>query len=466
MKREASSPASPSSKRRRRSSTPELKPVISSFSSVSEFGSQWDEWPAPRADMTAAREFIIDIVKEKRSVVIVPDKDADGLSAGTLLYKTLRLLGHPPELISVHHLQKGTNVHTNEERARLAQFGVDRAVVLDQGSRPGPSLLPTGDPSTMNVLIVDHHMSTEWPEGSKVLTACRTPPIATAALLTYMLLRDLHPAVTEKEGWRAVMGVIGGADLGTTTAKWGNPPWPGASADSHRHGAKTMSEAVASINAPRRTAEYNGQAECQIFLNADKASDIATNAFLKLCKLDVNDETLRWARTPPRFTTDGRVAVITIHTGFQVHPVIATRWAGTLGKKSKNLIMIMCANTGFNPDPSKVSFSCRIAANLRSLPDGERPDLIGMLNEYGNGIEGFRERVGGDFARGHKEATGGIIHKDEFALLLAHMGVPPEGTPRKNTPKKAPPKVVDSSQKTGIKDYFKPVSAVLEGDAK
>lgn len=36
-------------------------------------------------------------------------------------------------------------------------------------------------------------------------------------------------------------------------------------------------------------------------------------------------------------------------------------------------------------------------------------DLIDMLKSYGNSIDGFRERVGDDFARGHKEATGGII---------------------------------------------------------
>jgi hypothetical protein len=38
-------------------------------------------------------------------------------------------------------------------------------------------------------------------------------------------------------------------------------------------------------------------------------------------------------------------------------------------------------------------------------------NLIALLKEYGNSIDGFRERVGDDFARGHKEATGGIIHR-------------------------------------------------------
>lgn len=37
------------------------------------------------------------------------------------------------------------------------------------------------------------------------------------------------------------------------------------------------------------------------------------------------------------------MALITIDSGFQIHPVIATRWAGNLGRKSKKLIMIMAS---------------------------------------------------------------------------------------------------------------------------
>lgn len=62
-----------------------------------------------------------------------------------------------------------------------------------------------------------------------------------------------------------------------------------------------------------------------------------------------------------------------------VHPVIATRWAGTLGKKSKKLMMIMCANHGYNPD-GRVSFSCRLSAPLRRLPEGERRELMSLVH--------------------------------------------------------------------------------------
>ncbi|OCF45106.1 hypothetical protein I317_00907 [Kwoniella heveanensis CBS 569] len=464
----AGSSISPVKRRRRSSSTSTSAEALQEFSHAGkEYGPQWNDWPAPRSAMAEARDFIRDIVGNKRSVLIVPDKDADGLSAGTLLYQTLIHMQHPSDLISVHHLTKGNNVHSDFERDIMHASGAEKIVVLDQGSRPGRSLVPPlkdvkGEGK--RVLIVDHHMSDEWPEDSQVLTACQTPPIATAALLSYMLLRDLHPKVYEEEAWRAVVGVIG-ADLGTSVPKWGTAPWPSELGGVFRKlGSKSFSEAVSGINAPRRTAEYNVPKAWDIMLAARTPADMANNAFLKLCRLDVGDETAKWARTPPKFSADGKVAVVTVHTGFQVHPVIATRWAGTLGRKSTKLLM--CANTGFNPDPNKVSFSCRIAASLRNLPEDQQPNLIALLNEYGDRIPGFRERVGGDYARGHKEATGGIIPKDEFDLLLHTMGVPVPGissvtvksergvTP---SPRKAGSKgkVIDPKQTNGIEKFFK-----------
>ena len=39
---------------------------------------------------------------------------------------------------------------------------------------------------------------------------------------------------------------------------------------------------------------------------------------------------------------------------------------------------------GHNPDPELTSFSCRITNGLRKLPEGERPNLIELLKEYGD----------------------------------------------------------------------------------
>jgi hypothetical protein len=77
-------------------------------------------------------------------------------------------------------------------------------------------------------------------------------------------------------------------------------------------------------------------------------------------------------------------------------------------------------------------FSARIANALRSLPDDTRPNLIELLKEYGVLAEarspGWLARVGDDFAKGHKEATGGIISTNEFEILteVMEIGVKPE----------------------------------------
>lgn len=57
-------------------------------------------------------------------------------------------------------------------------------------------------------------------------------------------------------------------------------------------------------------------------------------------------ETERQTHTPPKFSKDSRVALLTISTPYQVHPSVATRWSGTL-KGAKRLQVVMCANTGF-----------------------------------------------------------------------------------------------------------------------
>ena len=60
----------------------------------------WMDWPAPRSAMEEARQFMKDIVDNGRSVLIVPDKDADGLSGRcccvALLAMTTQCSGHTP----------------------------------------------------------------------------------------------------------------------------------------------------------------------------------------------------------------------------------------------------------------------------------------------------------------------------------------------------------------------------------
>ena len=58
----------------------------------------WADWPAPRSAMYAARAFLDDVIQHKRSVLIVPDKDADGLSGrwSSGIERFLDPSGHTP----------------------------------------------------------------------------------------------------------------------------------------------------------------------------------------------------------------------------------------------------------------------------------------------------------------------------------------------------------------------------------
>lgn len=56
---------------------------------------------------------------------------------------------------------KGVNVHGQEEKQRLIAYGMDRVIVLDQGSRPGPPLIDQPLDAPPRVLIIDHHQSTQ-----------------------------------------------------------------------------------------------------------------------------------------------------------------------------------------------------------------------------------------------------------------------------------------------------------------
>lgn len=94
--------------------------------------------------------------------------------------------------------------------------------------------------------------------------------------------------------------------------------------------------------------------------------------------------------------------------------------------QSKNLEIVLVANSGWLP--GMVLFSCRVARSARdrsppvkiissfkAVADLEPTDLV--------------QRMGENFARGHKEASGGIISAPEFEELMALMKVGEKPSP-------------------------------------
>ena len=106
-------------------------------------------------------------------VLIVPDKDADGLDAGVILHKTLVSLGLSPDLIDVHLIGKNSTVHDEVERAAMQGKNPKYIIVVDQGSRAAPPII---DARRTHSLIIDHHLSDEFPKNATVLLTWPTPP--------------------------------------------------------------------------------------------------------------------------------------------------------------------------------------------------------------------------------------------------------------------------------------------------
>ncbi|KAL9094570.1 MAG: hypothetical protein Q9165_003129 [Trypethelium subeluteriae] len=403
-------------------------------------------WPAPKDQIRTATDFIIECAKSNERTLIVPDKDTDGLTSGAILYRTLVALGLDPTLINVHLIEKGNTIHSANERIAMEARDPSYIIVLDQGSRKSPPVVD----SPHKALVIDHHHAEleDFPESALFINACHSPPVVTSSLLTYLLCEPLHSDIKAQCDWLCIMGTHG--DLGTTL-KW-EPPFPDMKDTFKKYTKKMLNDAVSSINAPRRTATYDVRSAWDILLSSAGPADVLKHPRLLAARREVGDEVERCTHTAPKFTPDGKVAVFRIESAAQVHPIIATRWAGHLN--SNKLDFILVANSGYLP--GKVNFSCRVPRCARSRDPPV--DIIVALKQYAADAPSgtLVERLGDDFAHGHTVASGGIVNHDEFEELMASMRVgekaskPTEtnGSPQKDS-KNGTPK-----QKNTLMNYF------------
>ena len=436
MKRKAENP--PSSRPKKQKADP---PPIPDYCDTSPIKDEHGTvWPASREAMFSARNFIHEAATSNSPVLIVPDKDADGLSSGVIIHRTLTSLGLSPDLISVHLISKGTTIHDDPERAAMSAHNPSYIIIVDQGSRPGPPIIDNPDTKS---LIIDHHLCDSFPSNAIVVSACNHPPVATSALLTYELCKG-YSSIADSCAYLCAMGTIG--DLGTTL-KW-KPPFPDLSATFKEHTKKALNDAVSLLNAPRRTAKFDVISAWTALLASSSPKDLLTNRRLREARDEINDEIERRTHAAPKFSKDGKIAVLRIESAAQVHPVIATRWAGHL--KSPRLEIVMVANSGYLP--GMVNFSCRIARCARGR--GQEVNIIDTLKEVAALDEGnLVERMGESFARGHREASGGFIPTREFEELmeLIKLGEKPDKAERESPKKK---QVETTPQKNNLKNYF------------
>ncbi|KAL8906142.1 MAG: hypothetical protein Q9171_006398 [Xanthocarpia ochracea] len=401
-------------------------------------------WPASSEAVESAREFVRECATSNEKILIVPDKDADGLDAGVIIHRTLTALGAKASHIDVHLVGKGRSIHDDEEREAMGAKNPKYIIVIDQGSRPAP---PIVDDPDVKSLIIDHHLSDEFPKDAKVVSACHYPPVATSSLLTYEICKTLHPEISSSCGYLCVVGTHG--DLGNTL-KW-DPPFPDMKEVFKTHTKKAINDAVSLLNAPRRTSKFDVLTAWSALLSTTSPKEILTNPRLLSARAEINAEVERQTHTAPKFSKDGKIAVFRIYSAAQVHPVIATRWAGHL--KSSKLEIVLVANSGYLP--GMVNFSCRVARCARNR---EPPvNIISSLKAVAEmDTTDLMQRMGESFARGHKEASGGIIPEKEFEelMVLMKVGEKPDDTGKVVKTKMKTKMVEKSPQKNTLGNYF------------
>ncbi|NBD09131.1 hypothetical protein [Corallococcus silvisoli] len=300
-------------------------------------------WPAPAAALEQAREFLV--ACRDRHVLVAPRTDVDGLTSGVLMLRALQSLGARP---TARLPGKGEDIHHPAFLERLAASSVEALVVLAMGTRADP-LLP-GVPT----LIVGPPASDDAPPGARVLTAHGHEPVASTSLLTYVLTSSfVVPGPLE---WLAV--------LGTVAALGADAPMPFLKDALRRAKRTAITESVALLNAARRSSRFAAPLAMQVLLRAGGAADIAEGRVpgvdaLRDCRLEVQREVARCARTPPRFA--GHQALLLFSSEARVHSLVAMRWVQRLPEHT-----LIAANTGYLP--GRVDFVIRGRAQME-LPE-------------------------------------------------------------------------------------------------
>ena len=345
-------------------------------------------------------EWLRTLPKGKASrIYVVCDSDGDGLPAGALLLRSLREAGYGDA--DGECRRKGESAWGEEIgrrlRERAEQHGIDALVVADLGSRDGV-LLRDREGHITPLLLIDHHRPIGQPEGSTLITAYGTgdpagdgKDIATTGLLCWWCARAL---VGEEEAneWLWLAGISLQSDLGDKAA------FAELSDAKSQFGGGALRDATSLLNAPRRTNNGRADAALALLVKANGPKEVISGthpetAELQQAKDEVGVALAIARKQPPRFSKAVRdelgadLVAIRMHTGCQVHPLIAQQWRGRFAKS-----VVFGVNTGYRP--GWVSFSGRAPAGI---------NLIEFLARH------RPPEADTTYGLGHNQASGGSL---------------------------------------------------------
>lgn len=339
-------------------------------------------------DLASARSLFAAFVSETprdARVVIFHDSDADGVTSGVVLYRTLERLGFTSLVLAAPTRERDAWSQSN--RAIVAAHAPHTLFVLDLGSRDEA---PHDGARTM---FIDHHRPDGLPPGASLISAYEWDPIPNTSLIVFDVCSPLVD-VGDLD-WIAAIGAV--SDVGERA------PFPLLTAVRQRHRMSDLKEATTLINAARRASRYQPETAVQALLDHVDARELVTSssaavAALREAREEVKRELGEAKKSAPKFA--GNVALIRVHSPVQVHPVIAQIWRSRLPK-----YIVIVANDGYIP--GRVNFSMRTATGINLL------DFLRGI-DLGEGE--------GSYARGHDQATGGSLPLDRWNMLLGALG--------------------------------------------
>ena len=323
-----------------------------------------------------------------RGVALLGHFDADGLSALAILARALKAAGIANDVLVTG---KGETPWDDAVRARLAALNRGGLIVVDLGVRAEPILnLPT--------VYLDHHRPTGFPPGATVLSGHGLDPEPTSALIAWWAAGALGDVANLQ--WLAALGLIG--DMA--------PEFPELAEAQARWGKTALKDAVALVNAPRRTAAADPSPALRLLLESDGPKDITRGTSpdaeaLRAAKAEVAAELEAARKVGPKVRGD--VALIRFHSPCQIHPLIAQSWRGRLKDK-----IVLAANTGYNP--GWVHFAARSATGTDLIDFLARHRPPGADGRYGNG---------------HAQATGGALRPADWNAFVSDLGFPDQQVP-------------------------------------
>ncbi|UBV44495.1 hypothetical protein LAJ19_17070 (plasmid) [Deinococcus taeanensis] len=341
--------------------------------------------PAARAETRA----FLERLNPGGRVIVFCHFDADGLCAGALFGRTLPRLGFQD--VQVVPSGRGASAFSELARTRPRALEPAALIVTDLGVT-GPGVLPE-----VPTLFVDHHQPDGLPAGPvTVVSGYAWDPIPASAWLAHDLLAPL--ASTEDLGWIGAVGTI--SDLGKRA------PWDALPGLKKRYTARWLKEAAALVNAARRSGAFDIGTALELLMHAAGPKELATDDArgadrLRASRAEVNAALAVARRTAPRFSATGPFALVRLHSGAQIYPLIAQQWRGRLPGYA-----VIAANTGYLP--GKVAFAVRTARtdlNLSALL--QSVDVGGATESYGHG---------------HDQASGGQLPPEAFKRVLDALG--------------------------------------------